>query len=299
MSATTQVRAALAETALLQGFNPTGAQLLQEAQNWVFRLPEAGVVAKVHGRSTTHGAAKLQIRAAKALTAAGIPTAAPVGRIAYPMRARGHLVTFTKDLGDQRPTPGQLGELAARLHRTLPLTRIGLPLADRITARARRIDGLLSEAISDRDRAHLHQLLADAAHAHERIAWSTYTVHGDLNLGNAALTPEGAVLLDLETVHLGDPAWDRACMAWARDVFGYDAAHHEDFAAAYGHDVTTADGGLKYQVLTPLFGIGAYLYYAEWAARSSRPEVQAEADRRLETLLSRRPLPWNWSPVNV
>ncbi|RKE21935.1 hypothetical protein [Streptomyces sp. TLI_171] len=90
-------RQALTDAALDQGFDPDGAELLHDARNWVFRLPNSGVVGKVHSRSTHYSDVVRQARTADALLAASFPTAAPVGRISV---AHGHLVDFTEDLDE-------------------------------------------------------------------------------------------------------------------------------------------------------------------------------------------------------
>ncbi|MFF2819440.1 phosphotransferase [Kitasatospora cineracea] len=251
------------------------------------------MIAKVHGPHVEYIDALRQIRTARALLAAGIPTAGPVGRISHPIAARRLLVTFTEDLGTQHPSPSQLGDLVARLHRTAPLTRIGLPARDLVAEAATRLDLLPPAAITDRDRAHLHRFLAEAAAGYDRIEWPrAVTTHGDIGFRNAALTPYGPALIDLETVTVSHPGFDQAAMAWDRDVFGADPAVYAEFSGAYGYDITTS-GAPMYEAMTPIFGITAYLAYAEWSR--TQPEARFEAEHRRHTLLARRPLPWDWT----
>ncbi|MGW4690990.1 phosphotransferase [Kitasatospora cineracea] len=289
----TGARAALSAAAALQGIGPDGAELLQAGLNFTFRL-SGGVIAKVHGPHVEYIDALRQVRAARALLAAGIPTAAPVGRISHPIAVHRMLVTFSEDLGPDRPSASQLGDLVARLHRIGPLTHIGLRPRDLIAEAATRLDLLSPAIITDRDRAHLHRFLTEAAAGYDKIApWPRpVTTHGDIGFRNAALTPRGPALIDLETMTVSHPGFDQAAMAWDRDVFGADPALYAEFADAYGYDITTT-GAPQYQALTPVFGITAYLAYAEWSR--TRPEVRSEADHRLDTLLARRPLPWDWT----
>ncbi|MFJ5879907.1 phosphotransferase [Kitasatospora cineracea] len=286
-------RAALSAAAALQGIDPDGAELLQTGLNFTFRLP-SGVIAKVHGPHVEYIDALRQVRAARALLAAGIPTAAPVGRISHPIAVHRMLVTFSEDLGPERPSAGQLGDLVARLHRIEPLTHIGLRPRDLVAEAATRLDLLPPTTITDRDRAHLHRFLTEAAAGYDQVApWPRpVTTHGDIGFRNAALTPRGPALIDLETMTVSHPGFDQAALAWDCDVFGADPALYAEFADAYGYDITTT-GAPMYEAMTPIFGITAFLAYAEWSR--TQPEARLEADHRLRTLLSRRPLPWDWT----
>ncbi|MGW4694381.1 aminoglycoside phosphotransferase family protein [Kitasatospora sp. YST-16] len=287
-------RQALVEAAREQGIDPANAQILQDARNWVFRLPRGGVVGKVHSRAAHYADVARQARTATALLAAGLPTAAPVGRIAM---ARGHLVSFTEDLGPHQPGERQFGELLARLHR-LPPTGFDVAPVDKVARAFDRLARLRPTAISDADRDRLHRLLEDAADAYRQAAWpKPCLTHGDITLANSALTGRGAALLDLETLGVGHPCFDQAAPRFAVDAFGKDPAAYEAWAAGYGYDLAAADPR-RYELLVPFLGAASCLFYLDWADRS-RPEARPEAELRLATLLERRPFPWGWAPVYV
>ncbi|WP_030458415.1 aminoglycoside phosphotransferase family protein [Kitasatospora sp. NRRL B-11411] len=287
-------RAALVAAAELQGLDPSGAELIYDALNRVYRLPDAGAVGKVHLRGTLADAQR-RVRAACALLAAGIPTAAPVGCLDEPVVVDGTVVSFTEDLGRRQPSPGQFGELLARLHRIPPLTGIGLPHMDKIARAAARIGRLGPEALTDRQRLLLRRRLAQAADTYGRVNWSRpCTVHGDVGKNNFLLTKDrGTALIDLESMSIGHPETDQAAPAWAVGAFGLDPSYYQQFAQGYGYDITTVDGGKPFAALVPIFGIMSCLSYLE--VSRTRPDVRPEAELRLETILSGTPQPWNWT----
>lgn len=287
-------RHALVTAALDQGIDPGGARLLQDARNWVFRLPRGGVVGKVHNRAAHYADVVRQARTATALLTSGLPTAAPVGRIVV---ACGHLVSFTEDLGPQQPGEGQFGELLARLHHLRP-TGFDVGPVDKVARAFGRLNRLRPTAISDTDRDRLRHLLEDAADAYRQATWpQPCLTHGDITLANSALTSQGAALLDLETLGVGHPCFDQAAPRFAVDAFGKDPAAYDAWAAGYGYDLAATDPR-RYELLVPFMGAASCLFYLDWADRS-RPEAFPEAQLRLATLLERRPFPWGWAPVYV
>ncbi|MFJ4679210.1 phosphotransferase family protein [Kitasatospora sp. NPDC088783] len=286
-----QARAALAAAAARQGFNAGGAHLLQEGLNWVYRLPAAGVIGKVHGRAS-YDQADRQLRAARALLAAGILTAAPAGPVPHPIIAGQAVVTFTEDLGTDRATSCHLGELLARLHRLPSLPGVELPAADRSGHLAARIDALAPQAVTDRQRAQLRECLERAAAEYARTDWpAPCVVHGDVSPSNTVLTPRGAALIDLESLAVGNPCTDQAMPAWATGAFDLPTAYNRRFVAGYGYDIASA-APHRYRALVPLLSLGPLLTYLELSV--SRPDVRSEAERRLETILDGRPQPWGW-----
>ncbi|QKW20557.1 hypothetical protein HUT16_17110 [Kitasatospora sp. NA04385] len=289
-------RQALTDAALDQGFDPDGAELLHNARNWVFRLPNSGLVGKVHSRSTHYSDVARQARTADALLAADFPTAAPVGRISV---VRGHLVDFTKDLGPDHPSQRQHGALLRRLHLLPRPARLDIVRVDKVARAYARLDRLRPSAVSDTGRVGLRRFLTTAADSYHQARRSELCLtHGDITVTNAALPEDGdAALLDLETFGLGDPAWDQAASAFARAVFGKDPQEHEEWVGGYGYDIAEADPGM-YELLVPIMGVNSALFYLDWADRI-RPEARHEAEHRLDTLLTGRPLPWDWAPVHL
>ncbi|MFJ4676953.1 phosphotransferase family protein [Kitasatospora sp. NPDC088783] len=288
-------RQALADAALDQGLDPTGAELLHDARNWTFRLPNSGAVGKVHNRATSHTEVLRQARTADALLAANFPTAAPLGRIS---EARGHLVSFTEDLGSKRPSEAQHGALIRRLHLLRPTGFDATPV-DWVARAFTRLSRLRPTAISDTGRAGLHRFLTAAADAYRQARWPELCLtHNDITLTNSVLTDNrGPALLDLETLGLGNPGFDQAASAFARDAFGKDPVLHKEWVDGYGYDIAEADPG-RYELLVPVVGASSCLFYLDWADRT-RPEARPEAELRLETLLEGRSFPWGWVPLNM
>nr|BEK71404.1 hypothetical protein KPHV_86310 [Kitasatospora purpeofusca] len=285
---------ALVEAAATQGFDATDAVLLWEGRNCVYRLPRDRAIGKVHGTATSYADADRQLRAAEALIEAGFPTAAPAGRVAHPIRAGNRLITFTRDLGRVTgATPRHLGQLMARLHRLPPLTGIGLPTMDLAGRAERRITALPPTAVTDNEREHLREFLGQAAADYERTDWpQPRTVYGDATPANTVVTPREALLVDLESLTIGNPCVDQATPAWSVGAFNLNPVYNQAFVAGYGYDIASV-ASHRYRALVPFFGLSSALFYLELSA--SRPDVRPEARRRLHTILERRPMPWGWT----
>ncbi|RKE21933.1 phosphotransferase family protein [Streptomyces sp. TLI_171] len=185
------------------------------------------------------------------------------------------------------------------MHLLPRLAGVDVVHVDKVARAYARLDRLRPSAVSDSSRTGLRRLLTTAADAyHQAPRCELCLTHNDITVTNAALPKDGhPALLDLETFGLGDPAWDQAASAVARDVFGKDPQEHEDWVGGYGYDIAAADPRL-YELLVPIIGINSALFYLDWADRI-RPEARPEAELRLETLLQGRPLPWGWAPFYI
>ncbi|MFE7526737.1 phosphotransferase family protein [Kitasatospora sp. NPDC057542] len=301
--------AAVRAAARKHHLDSTGAQLLQPGRNHTWRLPGSKVIAKARSGATFTEAYR-ETQAARYMMSHGIPAARPVGQERYPFRHdTGHetvYVLFTEDLGPSTipATPHQVALLLRRLH-ALPVPigpRLRLPAIDPFSRLFLGIDGLFP-AGSARDRQRLHRLLHAAREAWQATAWPgpMAPLHGDVGQGNCIVTADGvAHLIDFERMSVGPVLGDLAAYGWRRDALGADPAEFEEFAAAYGLDVTGhADGRTYREALTPAFAVSAWLAAASYAR--DEPHWQHEADLRLTTLLA-DPLPgfpWHWNLGNA
>ncbi|MFD7828453.1 aminoglycoside phosphotransferase family protein [Streptomyces sp. MJM8645] len=295
-------RDAVYATARRQGLDPRGATLLQGGPHHTWRLPKSGAIARVWRPGTSFEEALRANRIALWLLRNGIAAARPVGRSACPVQYEGRYllqVTVAVDLGDERPTPAQLGAVLRELHGLEVPAQLGLPTFSPFPVLARRIKSLPPDVLSPQQRSRVRALLAGAREAWRATDWPERCVmHGDPGRGNCITTPEGVALIDFERTSVGHRWRDQASAAWRRDVFGAGPDEYEEFAEAYGADVTALDGGRIYrEVLTPEFAVNAWLNWAEYA--QAEPELQPEADRRLATITTDPvlpPFPWGWAP---
>lgn len=129
---------------------------------------------------------------------------------------------------DSVPWP-ELGIRLARLHRTDPAP--GLPPA----ATLRRVERIRAElgGLPSEDGALLARLLDDALTELRATTGPTTLVHGDWHLGQLVRHDDDLVLVDIDDLGLGHPAWDLGRTAGGFAAGFLDAAHWDGFLAGY------------------------------------------------------------------
>nr|BEK65711.1 aminoglycoside phosphotransferase family protein [Kitasatospora purpeofusca] len=297
-------RAAVFSGAWSQGLDPSGAVLIKEGANHVYRLPAAGAIAKVHQPGTTVGAARRQNRAALWLLRNDIAAARPTGRYTDPEQIGPLVITFADDLGTgPAATSAELGGLLRALHDLDVPNELDLPVFEPFTALARRIAALPPTALTRQQRLRLRLFLDATRDRWNTVSWPVRpcVIHGDVGPSNTILTALGQpALIDLENIAIGPALWDLAAPALRRDLYGDPPAQYEEFSAAYGADVTRHDNGRTYRTLTALYALTSCLTAVE-AAQVHGGHWPAEAERRLSTVLT-DPLPappWAWTLPSV
>ncbi|MEU8919497.1 phosphotransferase [Kitasatospora sp. NPDC048545] len=290
-------RRAVFNAAWEQGFDPATAELIAHGFNHVYRLPRAGVIAKVHQPGTSAEAAHRQNRIALWLLRNGIPAPRPAGHTTQPATADPLLVTFADDLGTgPAANPHQLATLLRSLHSLEVPNDLDLPAMDPFPELARRITALAPTAVNGEQRMRLRVLFDEARERWAAAAWPEHrcVVHGDVGWANTITTAAGPALLDFERVAVGYAWQDLAAVAWDRDAFGGNSADYAEFAAAYGVDVVRHDRGRTYQAITRLSALTGCVTALE--VSGALPRWQEEAALRLETVLAvpSPRLPWSW-----
>ncbi|MGW2542529.1 phosphotransferase [Kitasatospora sp. NPDC001574] len=297
------VRTALESACAAEGFDAGGARVLQHHRNWVVRLPRAtragAVVAKVHEARAEQSDVTRQVLTARWLDANGVRTARPTGTRPF-VRTDGHLVTFSRDLGDGGPaTAEELAALLVRLHALPVPEHLALPRLDAAGGLLARIEQLPDQVLAPDDRRWLTGHVRTLGERFDAADWpAPVVVHGDLNTHNTIRTAAGPALIDLECAAVGPALHDLAFPAWTRDGFGGDRDDYARFCAVYGTDVTTVHDGRPYaRVLAPLRAAVGVVIALEAVLRDGA--WKAEAAHRLACARgqgeSRSGYPWAWS----
>ncbi|MFJ7279802.1 hypothetical protein [Kitasatospora sp. NPDC098663] len=209
-------RRAVFNAARVQGLDPTGAELIVQGLNHVYRLPHSGAIAKVHQPGTTAKAAHRQNRVALWLLRNGIPAPRPAGRSTEPVAVGPLVVTFADDLGHgPAASPTQLAELLHALHQLDVPDDLHLPDYDPFPDLARRITDLLPTSLNSEQRMLLRVAFDDTRERWAAAAWpQRRVIHGDVGWANTLVTVSGAAaLLAFERVTAGYALRDLAAVA--------------------------------------------------------------------------------------
>lgn len=273
----------LPETALLQlcraaGMDGRDARLIRVCANAVFHLPRSGAVVRIAAEQTV-ARARRAVRVARWLESIGFPAVRVHPQAPEAVVAGGQVATFWKYLPQPdagHPAPVRLAPLLRRLHAQAP--PFPLPAWDPVSE-ARSTLHLADDVLRDDDRVFL---LNWCDRLEAQLPSNVYglpygLVHGDAWVGNLLRRAHDVVMCDFDQVCWGPQEWDLVPTAVNALRFGRPSA--EEFMAAYGYDVTAAEGfALLRQVRELLMLVGAL------PAASSRPSIATEIARRLADL---------------
>lgn len=269
-----------------------GAAVLRRRTSVYVVLPAADAVARVEPADAV-AVAERQVVAARLLEACDVPAARLIGPDPQPMVYADGSVTLWRSLTilAGEPSPAILGHLARRLHEAtrgslsteipeldpISTTRAGLGLA----ASGGRFGGI--EDLWEE----FHQLAALWDRIVDEDPLGTALVHGDYNVNNVVLTPDGPTLVDLEDSGGGAVSWDLAPQMVAVSRFGASPASYRSFCDAYGTDLMTWDGA---ETLCRTYE----LLLLSWAMANwdISPQMEAEAALRLASFRGETDRPW-------
>ncbi|MBP0462123.1 phosphotransferase enzyme family protein [Streptomyces montanisoli] len=224
---------------------PGGAELVALGENAVFRTGE--LVVKV-GRDAALAPellerAEREVALAAWLADAGVPAVRAAQE--HARAVLGHPVTLWHRLPDAaRPAvPADLAPLLRQVHTLTPPDGPALPRRELLGGVERWLR-LAGDAIDPADAAYLRArrdgFAAQAAELTPHLPPGP--IHGDALPRNVHVTPEGPVLVDLETFSSDLREHDLVVLALSRDRYGLDPAAYDAFTAAYGWDVREWDG---------------------------------------------------------
>ncbi|MER7579586.1 phosphotransferase [Kitasatospora sp. NPDC097691] len=263
------------------GLDPADAVMLRGHTNAVYRLPAAGVVAKVARIGTPLASVRRTVQLVKWLTAHGFPTVEllPVDQ---PVIADGHAVTFWQYL----PQPGHpvpAAQLAGPLRALHELPRPPFDVRPVDTVGAIRRSITEATALPADDVAFLERRLAELDDARRQLRYvlAPGLLQGDPQHRNALHHRGAAVLCDWDTASFGQPELDLVTVEIHCRRFGYGRRHYREFADRYGFDVTSWQG---FPVLSGLRELRMITTNAKRASAGS--QTLAEVRRRINGLRS-------------
>jgi aminoglycoside phosphotransferase (APT) family kinase protein len=217
-----------------------GAELVRLGENAVFRLPSAGLIARVARSSARARVAQREVSVAHWLQDQGLPVAAPAKEAPTPIIVDQRVVTFWEEITDPSPSaPHELGRALRQLHACPVPAHLDLASVAPLAGVRERIAG--AELLTDDDRGFLNRLVGslDVAFTPAEPGSPTVVVHGDAHVDNLIRGTDGRLAwVDLEGVALGYPEWDLVLTAIERDCGWISDAGYADFTTAYGTDVT-------------------------------------------------------------
>ncbi|MGN2641021.1 phosphotransferase enzyme family protein [Nocardia takedensis] len=263
------------------GLESSGATLLRLGENVLYELDSAPVVVRIARRREYLSDVRKEISVANWLATHGVPGASvyEVG-CEQPLDVDGFPVTFWSLLmgrsGDEDDSEA-LGQVLRRLHaldrpsfdlpEVSPFSRVAPRLAAATIPRA-DVD-LLRERVAD-----LEEELASL-----QFRLPSVPVHGDAHVGNLMIVDGTPVLIDFEAFAWGPAEWDLAKIAAEYSVGMGDNRHYDDFAAAYGYDVTSWSG---WPVLRDIQLVKMVSWLAQNIEHSQ--QIKDEYVKRIETI---------------
>ncbi|RGD62867.1 aminoglycoside phosphotransferase family protein [Kitasatospora xanthocidica] len=271
------------------GLDPTGAVMLRGHTNAVYTLPAAGAVAKIARAGTPLESVRRTVRLVQWLTSKNFPTVELLP-MKQPVVVGGHAVTFWHHLPQpDRPVPAAHLAVPLRMLHELPLPPFDVRPVD--TAGAIRRSIAKTTALPPNDVAYLERRLTELEDALRQVRYvlPPGLSQGDPQHRNALHHEDSAVLCDWDTACFGQPELDLVTVEIHCRRFGYGRAHYQEFADAYGFDVTSWQG---YPALCSLRELRMITTNAKRASAGS-PTI-AEVRHRIQGLRSGHDrLEWN------
>jgi hypothetical protein len=281
---------ALAAACAQAGLDASGASVLYDRSNTVYKLAGQPVVVRLRyapGSAAWRDRLATSVQVTGWLHAQGFPAVCPVD-IEQPVEARGYLVTFWHFVPASGPPwedVESLGRLLRRLH------GLGNPPAE--LPPARPLSSLHEDAercpwLTEEQRSWVLGRAGELIRQYDATTWTLGCgmIHGDAWTDNVIQTCEGAVLADWDSVSYG-PREQDIVPASIRHRFGRPLGEWHQFCAAYGVDPDDLPGLGVLRQMRELRTLVPYI------RSTGRPDVQAEVTRRIADLMSgTQPEPW-------
>ncbi len=263
------------------GLSADDADLIRLGSNAVFRLAH-DVIGRITPSAAALPNAKLQIAVARWLETLDYPATRAIA-VDQPVQAAGRVVTFWRSIAPETVYApiDQVAELIKRLHALSTPARFELPPLRPFGAPDDPFPTFAG--LDDFDRAFLRQRLMWARRTFPTLDFplGSGVIHGDANVGNVLLDPDGhAVLIDLDSFAVGPREWDLIQTALFADRFGWHTKEeYRTFVEVYGYDIMQWDG---YETLADMREVAMTVWLSKKAAGD--PGAAAEAHKRITAM---------------
>jgi phosphotransferase family enzyme len=277
----------LLAAARLAGLDSTGASIIRDGSNVIFRLPN-NVVARI-GQPGTSDTAIREVQVSRWIAKCGLPVVEALTGVPQDIIVNDHPITWWAELPEHRAaTPAELAAVLRAFHSLPEPENVDLPRYDPFAG----LDELTSASVmTDDERTWLSGRL-DQLRGEYRDVKFRGVIHGDAWQANVAVTKSGrAILLDLEKVSRGRRDWDLIHIAVDYTDFGrLSNSDYRSFVESYGdYDVTLVD---DYRILADIQEL-RWLGFALKKAMTSSGAAH-EARHRFACLRGQLPRPWSW-----
>ena len=291
MASRASPQTALADACARAGLDASGASVLYDRSNTVYKLAGLPVVARLRyapGSAVWRDRLAISVQVTGWLHNQGFPAVRPLD-IEQPVEADGYLVTFWHFLPASGPPwedVESLGRLLRRLH--------GLGASPADLPPARPMSSLVEDTercawLTGEQQSWVLARAADLARQYDATTWTLGCglIHGDAYADNVIHTPDGAVLGDWDSVSYG-PREQDIVPASIRHRFGRPLSEWRQFCAAYDVNPDDLPGLAVLRQMRELRTLVPYIRSA------GKPVVQAEVTRRIADLMSgTQPEPWH------
>ncbi|GAA1919052.1 phosphotransferase [Streptantibioticus ferralitis] len=262
------------------GLDATDAELMRGQTNAVIRLASEPVVVKIARNGTNLQEVHRTVRFVRWLMDLGFPTVPLYRPEAQPLVIDGHPVTLWTYLPQPRyPVPaGAIAKPLNVLH-SLSQPPVALDPLNVCAAIRHSLDSITTLRQDELD--FLNNRVGSLQQALTGVTYEleSAVLQGDPQHGNALHDGERAVLCDWDSVAFGQPEWDLVTIEVHCRRFGYGTRHYNQFAEAYGWDVTQWPG---YPVLRDLRELRMITTNASKATHE--PAKLSEVQRRIDGL---------------
>ena len=274
---------ALAEACRSAGLDSSDASLLRLGSNAVYSLPSARVIVRIGRSAADLPQVERVARVARWLAGVDFPATQLVPGLDQPLVVCGRTATFwvsEQDREEYASLP-EVADLIRQFHWLEEPESLGLQAYDPLAEWDERMAGLAGASADDRE--FLGQRAEELRKLYGRLDFVLPygIIHADANVGNVIRDRDGrAILIDLDSVSLGQREWDLVLTAMYYERYGWHTREqYEAFVFHYGFDVMNWPG---YPVLADL----RELLMVAWLGGKvdGEPEVRVEFDRRIRAV---------------